>query len=92
MEEKINNFLHTHGTSINISKGYGMTEAVAAVAFTFEGTNEPGAIGIPMVGANIKICKVGTFEELPLGEEGEICVDSPTIMMGYFNNDEETGE
>ena len=90
MEEKINNFLHTHGTSINISKGYGMTEAVAAVAFTFEGTNEPGAIGIPMVGADIKICKVDTCEELPLGEEGEICVNSPTIMMGYFNNQEET--
>ena len=90
MEEKINYFLHTHGTKINISKGYGMTEAVAAVAFTFEGTNEPGAIGIPMVGADIKICKVDTCEELPLGEEGEICVNSPTIMMGYFNNQEET--
>ena len=90
MEEKINNFLHSHGTNINISKGYGMTEAVAAVAFTFEGTNEPGAIGIPMIGADIKICKIGTTEELPLGEEGEICINSPTVMMGYFNNLEET--
>ena len=90
MEEKINNFLHTHGTRINISKGYGMTECVAAVAFTFEGTNEPGAIGIPMIGADIKICKVDSMESLPLGEEGEICVNSPTIMMGYFNNQEET--
>lgn len=90
MEEKVNNFLHTHGTNINITKGYGMTEAVAAVAFTFEGTNEPGAIGIPMIGADIKICKVDTTEELPLGEEGEICINSPTVMMGYFNNQEET--
>lgn len=92
MEEKINNFLHVHGTNINISKGYGMTEAVAAVAFTFEGANEPGAIGIPMIGADIKICKVGTTEELPLGEEGEICINSPTVMMGYFNNNEETND
>lgn len=90
MEEKVNNFLHTHGTNINITKGYGMTEAVAAVAFTFEGTNEPGAIGIPMIGADIKICKPDTTEELPLGEEGEICINSPTVMMGYFNNQEET--
>lgn len=90
MEEKINNFLHTHGTRINISKGYGMTECVAAVAFTFEGTNEPGAIGIPMIGADIKICKVDSTESLPLGVEGEICVNSPTVMMGYFNNQEET--
>lgn len=90
MEEKVNNFLHTHGTNINITKGYGMTEAVAAVAFTFEGTNEPGAIGIPMIGTDIKICKVDTCEELPLGEEGEICVSGPTVMMGYYNNQEET--
>ena len=90
MEEKLNKFLADHGAKCKVSKGYGMTEALAAVSFTFEGTNEPGAIGIPMVGADIKICKIGTDEELPLGEEGEICVNSPTIMMGYFNNQEET--
>ena len=90
MEEKINNFLHTHGTNINITKGYGMTECVAAAAFTFEGTNEPGSIGIPMIGANIKICKVDTTDSVPFGEEGEICINSPTIMMGYLNNQEET--
>ena len=90
MEEKFNNFLHSHGAKISVTKGYGMTEAVAAVAFTFEGTNEPGAIGIPMVGTDIKICKVDTCDELPLGEEGEICINGPTVMMGYFNNQEET--
>ena len=92
MEEKINNFLHTHGTNINITKGYGMTECVAAASFTFEGTNEPGSIGIPMVGSAIKICKVDTTEELPIGEEGEICINSPSVMMGYFNNEEETNK
>lgn len=90
MEEKINNFLHTHGATIDITKGYGMTEAVAAVAYTFEGTNEPGSIGIPLVGTIIKICKLDSEEELPFGEEGEICISGPTIMMGYLNNKEET--
>ncbi len=90
MEEKINNFLHTHGTNISITKGYGMTEVCAAASFTFEGTNEPGSIGIPMIGTDIKICKVDTTEELPFGEEGEICISGPTVMMGYFNNPEET--
>ena len=89
-ENRINTFLHQHGAKVNIAKGYGMTESVAATAYTFPGTNEPGSIGIPMVGNTYKICNPETHEELPLGEEGEICVNGPTIMMGYLNNPEET--
>lgn len=90
MEGKINNFLHKHGANISISKGYGMTESVAATAYTFEGTNEPGSIGIPMIGNSFKICDPDTNKELAFGEEGEICVNGPTVMMGYLNNKEET--
>ncbi len=89
-EEKINQFLHQHGAKVNICKGYGMTESVAATCYTFPGANEPGSIGIPMVGNIYKICDPETQEELPTGEEGEICVNGPTLMMGYLNNPEET--
>ncbi len=89
-ETRINNFLHQHGAKVNILKGYGMTESVAATCYTFPGTNEPGSIGIPMVGNIYKICDPETMQELPLGEEGEICVHGPTLMMGYLNNPEET--
>jgi len=92
MEEKMNTFLRTHGASISISKGYGMTESVAAVAYTFHGTNEPGSIGIPMVGNDMCICKPDTVEVLPYGEEGEICISGPTVMMGYYQNEKETNK
>ena len=90
MEERINEFLHKHGAKVNIAKGYGMTESVAATCYTFPGTNEPGSIGIPMVGNTYQICDPETHEPLPIGEEGEICVQGPTVMMGYLNNQEET--
>ena len=89
-ETRINEFLHKHGAHVNIAKGYGMTESVAATAYTFPGTNEPGSIGIPMVGNIYKICDPKTGEELEIGEEGEICVYGPTLMQGYLNNQEET--
>lgn len=89
-EMKINDYLHKHGAHVNISKGYGMTESVAATAYTFPGTNEPGSIGIPMVGNSYKICDPKTGKELKLGEEGEICVNGPTLMKGYLNNIKET--
>ena len=89
-EMRINKFLHEHGAKVNIAKGYGMTESVAASCYTFPGTNEPGSIGIPMVGNKYKIVDPETNKELPLGSEGEICVNGPTVMIGYLNNKEET--
>lgn len=91
-EKRINEFLHEHGANVNILKGYGMTESVAATCYTFPGTNEPGSIGIPMVGNTYKICDPETGKELKLGHEGEICVHGPTLMTGYLNNEEETNQ
>ncbi|MBR2828259.1 MAG: AMP-binding protein [Bacilli bacterium] len=91
-EVRINEFLHKHGAHVNILKGYGMTESVAATCYTFPGTNEPGSIGIPMVGNTYKICDPETGEELDIGCEGEICVHGPTLMSGYLNNEKETNE
>ena len=89
-ETKINEFLHKHGAHINICKGYGMTESVAATCYTFPGTNEPGSIGIPMVGNTYKIWDPEKDEEKAIGEEGEIIVNGPTLMSGYLNNPKDT--
>lgn len=90
LEAEMNNFLYTHNANIKITKGYGMTESIAATCFTFNGSNEPGSIGIPMIGNKFTVCKPNSTQVLPLGVEGEICVNGPTVMMKYLNNKKET--
>lgn len=91
-EEKLNNFIHQRGANINVSKGYGMTEAVAAISCTFDNASDKGSVGIPLIGNLVKVVDTVTGEEVKKGEEGEIIVSGPTVMMGYLNNIEETNK
>ena len=36
--------------------------------------------------------RLGTIEELPPGEEGEICVSGPAVMLGYLDDPEATAQ
>lgn len=90
LEKKMNTFLRQHGASISIGKGYGMTESVAATAFTIDKVNRPSSVGIPLPKNKYCICIPNSQEHLPFGEEGEICVSGPTVMMGYLDNEKET--
>ncbi|MCX7635805.1 MAG: AMP-binding protein, partial [Syntrophales bacterium] len=51
-----------------------------------------GSIGIPFPDMLAKIVKIGTTEEAPVGEEGELCVSGPAVMMGYLDQPEETAQ
>lgn len=92
LERRINVFLANHKARIQISQGYGMTESLAAVALAFGKANKPGSIGIPLSSNYIKIVKPRTQEEVPYGEDGEICISGPTVMLGYLDNEKETNE
>ena len=90
--EKINEFLRSRGAQTKLLQGYGMTEAVAAISFDRKDHSKPGSVGIPWPGTYVKIFKPGTEEELPYGEDGEICICGSTVMLGYYNNEKETNE
>lgn len=92
LEEDINTFLRQHGSKAKLSKGYGLSEAVAGVTFASKDYNLPSSIGIPMTDTNIKIVKPGTNDELFKGEIGEMCIKSPSVMKGYYNNNDETNK
>ena len=45
---------------------------------------------MPFPDMTIKIVQIGTTEEVNVMEEGEICVNGPTVMKKYLNNESET--
>ena len=89
-KERIDNFLKERHCPVHVQEGYGATECVAASCLTPNEFEKKGSIGIPLPDMYFKIVKVGTEEEVPYGEEGEICISGPTVMLGYVNQPEET--
>ena len=93
LKKKVDDYLYEHGSTATIRPGYGLTEATAATCLTnTDGYKEEGCIGIPFPDCYFKIVRIDTHDEAPVGEDGEICISGPTVMMGYLNNDEETNQ
>ena len=90
LKKRFDAFLKSHGATIKVREGYGMTECVTASCLTPVNREKEGSIGLPFPDTFYKIVKPGTEEEVPYGEEGEICIAGPTVMMEYINNPEET--
>jgi len=92
LKKKLDKFLADHGASVRVREGYGTTECVTASCLTPFDKEKEGSIGIPYPDTYYAICGVGTNEELPYGEEGEICLRGPSVMLGYLNHPEENAD
>ena len=90
LKKRFDKFLKDHGAHVVVREGYGTTECVTASCLTPVHMEKEGSIGLPFPDTYYKIVKVGTCEEVPYGEEGEICISGPTVMMEYVNDPEET--
>ncbi|MBM4352035.1 MAG: long-chain fatty acid--CoA ligase [Deltaproteobacteria bacterium] len=72
-------------------EGYGLTESTTAImANPYHGMHKVGSIGIPFPDVDVKIVSIGDGHDLAPGELGEIVLRSPSVMLGYYNNPEET--
>jgi long-chain acyl-CoA synthetase len=78
--------------NVQLLEGYGLTEAVTAIMAMPIGHYREGSIGLPFPDMLAKIVKLGATGEVPCGEEGEICVSGPAVMMGYLDHPEETAD
>ena len=90
LEERVNDFFKNHESSIKISEGYGLTESLAAVCLSVNENYKKGSIGKPLVGNEFCIVDPETDCSVQPGEVGEICINGPTVMLGYRNNEIET--
>jgi long-chain acyl-CoA synthetase len=73
-------------------EGYGLTEAAPVTHFNpIQGKRPPGSMGLPMPSTLAKIMdqETGTREMAP-GEAGELVIQGPQVMQGYWHNSEET--
>lgn len=90
LKKKFDKFLDDHGSPVHVREGYGTTECVTASCLTPYCEEREASIGLPYPDTYYQICAVGTCDEVPYGEDGEICLCGPSVMVGYMNNKAET--
>jgi long-chain acyl-CoA synthetase len=67
------------GLGLNLIQGYGLTETSPILTANPEEDNDPGSVGIPLRGL-----------ELRIAENDELLARGPNIMLGYWDNPEAT--
>lgn len=77
-------------TRARLIEGYGLTEtAGVATANPYEGEERPGTIGQPIPGTRIRLLdKEDPTQDAPLGEPGELAIQGPQVMRGYWRRPE----
>ena len=90
VENELNNLLKRCGAKTQLYNCMGSTEMMAGATILYDSCYVPGSVGIPMVKVECKIVRPESEEEQTYNCEGEICFSGITLMMGYYNNQEET--
>lgn len=78
-------------TGAMISEGYGLTETTMVTYNIVGRERRLGSVGVPVGENRVRIAD-GNDQDVPLGEVGEILVQSPAVMKGYYNNPAATAE
>lgn len=73
---------------------YGQTEAAPGITMTR--TSDPietrvATVGKALPGVEVKVVDPATGEEVPVGQQGEICARGYNVMKGYYKMPEATG-
>lgn len=79
-------------TKTPLLEGYGLTESSpVACCNPINGGDIIGTIGIPLPSTVVKIVD-DDGHEVAMGQEGEVCIQGPQVMQGYYNRPDETAK
>ena len=75
-------------------EGYGLSEAPTATHCNpIQGEKRSGSIGIPLPDVDCRIVSLAdSSQDVEVGKEGELLISGPQVMLGYFNDPEETAK
>ena len=91
-ERKINESLIKGGAQETICNGFGASELGGSVTLKEGNKSREGTVGILHVYDNAKIVNPNTGEEEYYNNVGELYVTTPSLMLRYHNNEEESNK
>lgn len=79
-------------TGSRIVEGFGLTETSPVTHVNpLRTLRKVGSIGVPFIGTDARIVDLDSgTRDLPPGEDGELVIQGPQLMQGYWNKPEET--
>ncbi len=87
---QLNEVLKRCNAATEMLTGYGMSEVGSIASAQMNGHAVPHSVGLPLPQNIIAAFDTETLEEKQYNEVGELCIYSPSTMLGYVENEEAT--
>ncbi|RJQ73327.1 MAG: AMP-dependent synthetase [Desulfobacteraceae bacterium] len=79
-------------TGTQIQEGYGMTECTAISHSNPYDRPKKGSFGVPITNVEAAVIDMDDFSFKPVGEEGELVLSAPNVMLGYWKRPDANAE
>ena len=90
-EDRAYHFFKVHNMNCFLGYGWGSTESSSAAVHRHnQATTKTGKVGVPLVRSIVGVFDPETGQELQYNQEGELCIYSPNLMMGYYHDEQMT--
>lgn len=92
-EKRVNEFLKSHNSTCQLTKGHGMSETCGCASYAIGEYNKLGSVGIPMPNTTYAIVNPETKEMVRFEDgqdyiEGELVISSKTVTSGVLDGKE----